>query len=312
MRYGLPYKGSKNAIAKWVIEQLPKADTLVDLFCGGGAITHCAMLSGKWNNFIMNDIDARLPVLFKDCIDGKYTVENHSEWIDRETFNKLKDTDAYIALVWSFGNNGEDYLYGTNIETFRAAYHRAVYSNDVSLLEPYGYKIKPSDKDNAYERYSDFKRQIRDTLGGLARCVELESLQRLQSLESLHSLHSLHSLQSLESLQSYGVDYREIDIPAGAVIYCDIPYSGTNCGKYKSFNHSEFYEWAMQQDNIYISEYQMPEGFIPIAQKIKPVLSSTHGTNKYAVECIFTNHRTYDKLTDDRKEIIKSEMEMSE
>lgn len=30
MRYGLPYKGSKNAIAKWIIGNLPKADTFVD------------------------------------------------------------------------------------------------------------------------------------------------------------------------------------------------------------------------------------------------------------------------------------------
>ena len=120
MRYGLPYKGSKNSIAKWLISNLPSADTFVDLFCGGGAVTHCAMLSGKWNNFIMNDIDARLPVLFKDCVYGKYTVENNREWIDRDTFNRLKDVDAYIALVWSFGNNGKDYIYGSDIEKFKS------------------------------------------------------------------------------------------------------------------------------------------------------------------------------------------------
>lgn len=61
MRYGLPYKGSKNAIAEWIIDNLPSADTFVDLFCGGGAVTHRAMLSGKYRKFIMNDIDARLP-----------------------------------------------------------------------------------------------------------------------------------------------------------------------------------------------------------------------------------------------------------
>ena len=35
MRYGLPYKGSKNQIAEWIIQNLPKADTFVDLFAGG-------------------------------------------------------------------------------------------------------------------------------------------------------------------------------------------------------------------------------------------------------------------------------------
>ena len=36
MRYGLCYKGSKNAVAEWIISELPRADVFVDLFCGGG------------------------------------------------------------------------------------------------------------------------------------------------------------------------------------------------------------------------------------------------------------------------------------
>lgn len=281
----MPYKGSKNAIAEWVVQQLPSADTLVDLFCGGGAITHCAMLSGKWNNFIMNDIDVKLPVLFKDCINGKYTVENHREWIDRETFFKLKDTDAYVALVWSFGNNGTDYIYGADIEPFKMDFHRAVYSNDTSLLEPYGYKIKPSDKQDVYERYLEFNKQI---VAG--------------------NIESLQSLQSLQRLQSYGMDYREVSIPVRAVIYCDIPYNNTKCGKYGGFDHSDFYKWAEQQENIYISEYQMPKQFIPIAKRKKQVRSAANCNSQVATEYLFTNRRTYDKLTDDRKEIIKLEM----
>ena len=35
MNYGLPYQGSKNGIAEWVVGQLPAAETFVDLFCGG-------------------------------------------------------------------------------------------------------------------------------------------------------------------------------------------------------------------------------------------------------------------------------------
>lgn len=38
-RYGLPYKGSKSRITEWVVSNLPRADTLVDLFCGGCAVT---------------------------------------------------------------------------------------------------------------------------------------------------------------------------------------------------------------------------------------------------------------------------------
>lgn len=35
MTYGMPYKGSKNKIAKKLIEQMPSADYFVDLFGGG-------------------------------------------------------------------------------------------------------------------------------------------------------------------------------------------------------------------------------------------------------------------------------------
>jgi site-specific DNA-adenine methylase len=74
MRYGLPYKGSKNGIAKWLVDELPKAEIFVDLFFGGGAVTHRAMISRKYKQFIVNDIDARLPKLFVGCGNGKYTV----------------------------------------------------------------------------------------------------------------------------------------------------------------------------------------------------------------------------------------------
>lgn len=46
--YGLPYMGSKSAIAEKIVDFLPKSTTLVDLFGGGGAITDCASQSGKW------------------------------------------------------------------------------------------------------------------------------------------------------------------------------------------------------------------------------------------------------------------------
>ena len=56
MRYGVPYQGSKNKICKWVIDNLPSGKVLVDLFAGGCSVTHAAMLSGKWDYFIANDI----------------------------------------------------------------------------------------------------------------------------------------------------------------------------------------------------------------------------------------------------------------
>ena len=36
MKYGYPYRGSKSKIAPDIINALPKADNLYDLFAGGG------------------------------------------------------------------------------------------------------------------------------------------------------------------------------------------------------------------------------------------------------------------------------------
>lgn len=153
MRYGIPYKGSKNSIAKWIVDSLPRADSFCDLFMGGGAVTHAALLSGKYKNFIINDIDGRMPRLFLDCIDGKYAPENHTEWISREDFFKVKDDDVYVALIWSFGNNGKDYLYSKEIEQFKKAYHYAVFYGDYSLFESQSINIGEMDNttDNTFE-----------------------------------------------------------------------------------------------------------------------------------------------------------------
>lgn len=295
MRYGLPYKGSKNQIAQWLISQLPKAHTFVDLFCGGGAITHCAMLSGKYKQFIMNDIDGRLPKLFKDCAYGKYTVENHPEWVSREEFNAKKDKDAYIALVWSFGNNGKDYLYGKDIEDMKYAYHRAVYLDDIDALLPFGYKLTRSNQKGIYERYLDYNRQVKAQTPN----IRLEVVSRQTEIERLQSLQSLERLQSLQS------DYADVEIPKGALIYCDVPYSDTNCGKYGGFDSDRFYEWAAKQDNIFISEYQMPNEFICIAETEKVVLSASNGNGKKATERLFTNWRTWLSFTDEQRYMYK-------
>lgn len=54
--YGVPYRGSKNKLAEDIIALLPKGRRLVDLFAGGCAMTHCALLSEKWERVLCNDL----------------------------------------------------------------------------------------------------------------------------------------------------------------------------------------------------------------------------------------------------------------
>ena len=86
MRYGVPYKGSKNSIAEWVYSHFPKADNFYDLFAGGCAITQIALMRDEYENYICNDIDGKGIELFLNAINGKY--KNETRWIDRATFFK--------------------------------------------------------------------------------------------------------------------------------------------------------------------------------------------------------------------------------
>lgn len=124
-RYGLPYKGSKNKIAEWVVDHLPRATHLYDVFCGGGAITHCALLSGKWECVHFSDISNSVELL-RDCLEGN--LPDESEWISREDFFARKETEPHVRLFWSFGNDGRTYLYGRDIEAYKKAVHEMIFA----------------------------------------------------------------------------------------------------------------------------------------------------------------------------------------
>ena len=303
----MPYKGSKNAIAEWVVDNLPKADCFVDLFCGGCAVTHRALLSGKYKRFIANDIDGRLPKLFLDSAHGKYTTATHTEWISRETFNAKKDKEAWIALCWSFGNNGKDYLYSREIEPYKHAYHEAVFFNNLEPLKVLGVEMQRSNGTTPRERYNEYRRSIREWYSKIRELHELLSLEAWQSFEVLRNLERLENLERLQNLEALQNDYSSIIVPDNSVIYCDPPYSGTNCGKYSGFNSERFYEWAREQDNIYISEYNMPNDFIVIAERKKIILSTANGSSGKAVERIYTNRRTYERMGADGKRSVMLE-----
>lgn len=139
MKYGLPYKGSKNKLAERIVRLLPKRTHLVDLFCGGCAVSHAALLMGKYEHIHINDINWMCPTLFIDALQGKYNDE--SRWISREDFFRLKDTDPYVAVVWSFGNNLRTYLYSREIEPLKKAIHYAMFFSDYSLGKELGHDL---------------------------------------------------------------------------------------------------------------------------------------------------------------------------
>ena len=144
--YGVSYKGSKNKIAAEVVYNIPSAPLLIDVFAGGGAITHAALLSHRFGSILANDYDCGALQLFYRASHGLIDFkEERKRWVSREDFKRLKDTDPIVRYHWSFSNGGRDYLYSKEIEPYKRAYHFARNCNDRTEWNAIGLeKFKPT------------------------------------------------------------------------------------------------------------------------------------------------------------------------
>lgn len=376
-RYGLPYKGSKNTIARWVVDHLPDGEVLVDLFCGGCAVTHAALESGRYKRVIANDLHGDVPALFLAAVRGGYTPETRPEWISQEEFEARKDTDAYIRLCWSFGANGENYLYAQEIEPFKRRIHELIFAETVGarhaawrafvrefdrlaqdidrlsadalrLCEECGVEParRPDGGIDAARTKADIERvltaDIREYMRGALRdsgrtqsdvdrllgtngmaghyfgasqwaLPTKEAYDKMRTilpgltvpwaelagkLVELQSLQSLERLERLERLEISGLDYREVNIPAGAVIYCDIPYDCTSDNYGVQFDRAAFLDWAdAQEQPVIISEYSIDDDrFEVLALREKQQLSAGAKHQKKVTERLYVPRRQAEEI----------------
>ena len=171
MNYGLPYKGSKNKLAERIVRLLPQRKHLYDLFCGGCAVSHAALLMGKYEHIHINDFNWMCPTLFMDALAGKY--DNETRWISREDFQRLKDTDPYVAVVWSFGNNLRDYMYSREIEPLKRAIHYAIFFSDYEPGLELGHDLSFVDGiSDVQQRYSLIRRYFARDMHSPAQSFE--------------------------------------------------------------------------------------------------------------------------------------------
>lgn len=209
--------------------------------------------------------------LFIDAIYGKYHDEKRV--ITREDFEALKDTDAYVKYIWSFGNNGTGYLWGKNIEEIKCTACHAIM--DETLNE-------------RRLSYMHFVKMLKKSLSD----NRLEPVERLQSLEHLQGLQQLEALQRLEVCN---MDYRDYNHQDGDVVYCDVPYEQlgkAKCDDYGvTFNSLEFYEWVKAQPyQIFFSSYEISdETFYKKKLKSVQALIGANTNGKKLNEYLYSN-----------------------
>ena len=136
-----------------------------------------------------------------------------------------------------------------------------------------------------------FDKDYNDVVGLHALWQSLQSLESLESHQSLESLQRLERLQRLQSVTFTSMSYDQLEIPDGAVVYCDPPYKGTDCRGYvRGFNHSKFYDWIEETAKrclVFISEYDMPRDRFECVLEIKKQNLFRSTANKQGVERLF-------------------------
>ena len=249
----MPWMGSKSDIAWQVVNAIPKGETFVDLFFGGGAITHAAMVSKRWDNFIANDI-LGTPDIFIKAVRGE--LKGYDRFVSRSEF-KASD-DIVVKMLWSFGNNLRSYLWSPENERLKGIATQMLTAKTLESRRMYFMNF-----------IGALKKEDIQNIDRLQWIERLEGLQYLQGLERLERLQSLQGLEMLERLQGLKCDYRAVTIPRGGVVYCDIPYNGT-CGYIGGFDHEAFYEWfSSLKVPAFCSEYDAPFTMVAEWDKLK-------------------------------------------
>lgn len=211
MTYGLPYKGSKTKLAERIIDLMPRAEHLYDLFAGGCAIAHCALIKGKYGHVHINDINPMMPQAFVKALQGGFDDEDR--WISREDFFRLKDTDPYAALCFSFGSDTRTYIYGKGKEEYKKALHYAIYFNSFDLSDKIiGVDLRPIQSCRTrQERYLMTKRLISDAYLGNTPPQDSKSKTtrsseecRLQNCEQHTRLSVQKKRTDLQNLERHG------------------------------------------------------------------------------------------------------------
>ena len=273
--FGIPYQGSKDRIALDIHRQLPSGDRFVDLFGGGFAMSHAALLiKGKYGKVLYNEINPLLIDLIRRAVDGYYDYANFTpEWISREDFERLKEADGYVKYIWSFGNGGDAYLYGKDIEEYKHQGHDyCIYGKPIDGI--------PVKGDNPKARRLNLKKFKLYT----GRDIQLERLERLQQLQHLCQL------ERLDALQITCADYRDYQYRDGDVVYLDPPYEGTAGYNEEGFDHKAFYDWcASRPYQVWFSSYKISDDRFKLvwAKRLRGTFAGAQ--DNYNFECLYTN-----------------------
>ena len=242
----IPYMGSKRRLSMRIYDAIVEhsgqySGTFVDVFTGGFAMG-AQFLQNGWQ-VIANDRNRYVIALLEKVTGEGLPQDIAQRWVSRTEFEDVRDNPdkyddwwvGYVLCGYSFGNNQKSYLFGREVEPLKMLGHEVVTAPTVT-----GRRL------------------------ALRKLIKELSSPRFD-LEQLERLEQLQQLQQLELLS---VDYQNLRIPDGAIVYCDPPYIRTATYR-ESIDHDEFYKWVRnlaKRHRVYISSYEAPDDFEVVAK----------------------------------------------
>ena len=326
MSIGIPYMGSKRKLSAKIVDKIleenPNCKYVYDLFGGGGAVSFEFLKRGVEVHY--NELNTGVVELLKKIQQDGVTYEFY-EWIDRDTFHKLKDEPTWkgglVATCWSFGNNkNKGYLFSKANEEIKKPLHNVIVHRCEKSKQEFfklsGVMIDDSllVADTINERRLVVMKFVKSEICRL----DIESLERLKQLQQLEALNivnrprqltkqnimninksrfseqfttvaQLEKLDKVCSLNITNLSYEKVQINTPideTVIYLDPPYANTT--KYDcEIDHAELDKYIADSPyKIYVSGYNMN---LPVVLEFahRSTLSAT--ANNKVVEKLYCN-----------------------
>lgn len=202
---------------------------------------------------------------------------------------EIKLTSAFDRVIC---NDKHEYL----IEMFKALQNGYDFPDNVSY-EQWDYCRKHLDEDKALSGFIGFGCSFGGRFfQGYARCHVEERNYAKGTKKSL-----LKDIEQIKKIEFVNLDYRDVKLPDGCIVYCDPPYASTKDYAYQGkFDSNEFWEYMRKISKnhlVFISEENAPEDFISIwEQPLKRTLCVDKSKYADKLEHLYIHKLNYNKL----------------
>jgi len=224
---------------------------------------------------------------------GKSRIANDLAWSMRGGQNG----NVLVSLFCGACNveakvNGYDKIICNDNQPYLIALFQALQKGyelpEVITEEQYHYIKEHKDDDPALTGFVGFACSFGGKwFGGYAR----DKAQVNYALRGKKSLAS--KMKTLMDAEFTCLDYRDVLLPDGCVIYCDPPYENTTKYANGDFNTPQFWEYIrkISEDHlVYISELKAPDDFVSIWQKdVRRILDVNKDNQFKSTEKLFVH-----------------------